>query len=441
VRITKKGLVRGLVLGVILIALGGLIFVLLPDEPAYEGKTLSYWFAMSCRQSDYWSEKEALGALQKIGTNAVPYLLKEALNDKASTAKGRFIQFLDYIESFRVVDHLVHSLNLPRPPEAENKIRHAMLALREIKPPARQLLLWLQGPLNSTNLFERNQALFILGAVGDGAEEAVPDLRAALKISNRYARAIAIQSLGQLGPRAQAAVPSLIEVLKEPRGIWYSGIRAAFSLGKIGNAAAPAIPKIRELFESETNWSTQCGLAAALLCISPKQVDAMAFLTNSLASHLLANDRWVAARELGEIGPSARAAVPALIQALDGTNNMLTCEIADALRKIEPHTDAYLPQLKTILQSHDEPTRVNTAARIMDINPADHEAHLVLMSEIRNGGLEIEFAMNVLGSAGAAADEAIPVLREAAKNGQDQEIRRTASRALERMELKPAGNQ
>ena len=57
-----------------LVLLGLLIFVLVkPNEPSYAGHTLSYWLnaPASAEQPD-----EAVRAIQAIGTNAIPTLLR-----------------------------------------------------------------------------------------------------------------------------------------------------------------------------------------------------------------------------------------------------------------------------------------------------------------------------------------------------------------------------
>ena len=61
-------------------------------------------------------------------------------------------------------------------------------ALKEIKPPANQLLPLLERHLKSTDRMERRQAVYILGSTGDGAEQTVPWLCAALKSPDVWER-------------------------------------------------------------------------------------------------------------------------------------------------------------------------------------------------------------------------------------------------------------
>ena len=163
------------------------------------------------------------------------------------------------------------------------------------------------------------------------------------------------------------------------------------------------------------------------------QSNAFAFLTNSLATYEPASERWIVASQLGDIGPSAKGAVPLLLAALDGTNTMLFSQVPGALEKIGVPTETFLPRMKRQLQSSDETTRVNAAARVLDLEPAAHDALMVLMDVIRRRALFQDFAIETLAHVGPPAAEAIPILREVARNGASRE-RAAALRALRRIE-------
>ena len=216
--------------------------------------------------------------------------------------------------------------------------------------------------------------------------------------------------------------------------------QAAVALGRIGSAAAPALPLVQGLFEQETNWNQRCTLAVALCHIDHDQTNAIAFLTNGLATHEPASERWVAAGELGNIGPDAKAAAPLLLAALDGTNDMLFSQVPGALKKMGVPTETFLPRMKNQLRSENETSRVNAAARVLELDPADHEALVVLIDQIKRWALLRGFAIETLGRAGPPAAEAIPVLREVVKHGSNQE-REAARQALRRIEPKAGEKQ
>jgi HEAT repeat protein len=313
-------------------------------------------------------------------------------------------------------------------------------ALKEIKPPANQLLPLLERHLRSTDRMERRTAVYILGSTGDGAEQAVPWLCEALKSPDGWERVMAAQSLGWLGSNAWAAVPALIEVMQAPAGTNQPPIHparsAALALGAIGSAAAPALPLVQGLFEQEKNWNSRCVLAVALCCIDSGQTNAFACVTNGLATHEPANDRWMAAVDLGNIGPNAKAAVPLLLAALDGTNDMLFSQVPAALKKIGVPTETFLPRMKQQLRSENETTRVNAAARVSELDSADHEALQILIDEIKRRALFRDFAIETLAQADPPAEEAVAVLRDVVQHGSKQE-REAAHRALRRIQAKP----
>ena len=108
----------------------------------------------------------------------------------------------------------------------------------------------------------------------------------------------AAYELGQIGPAAVAAVPALIETFTHKDG--YVRGNAAEALRKIGPVAVPA------LIEALKNKDSEVGV------------------------------RGGAAYVLGQISPEARAAVPALIQTLEDTDEYVRGTAADALAKIGP---------------------------------------------------------------------------------------------------------
>ena len=426
----KKWLLAG---SVLLVAAGGWFFFWQPAEPEYAGKPVSYWLKEYCRSGQRmtwdagWHE-EAGVALRHMGTNAVPYLLRQAFVTRPSSGARK--------DFYRLLNGLPRSWGLPIFVDSETMSVEGAEALKELKPPANQLLPLLERHLKSTDRMERRQALYILGSTGDGAEQVVPWLCAALKSPDVWEHILAVQSLGWIGPNARTAVPPLIDLLEAPPDTnqppVHLGPHAAEALGRIGSAAAPALPLVQGLFEQQTNWNLRCVLAVALCHIDAGQTNALAFLTNSLCTREPANDRWVAAMELGNIGPNAKVAVPLLLAALDGTNDMLFSQVPGALKKMGVPTEAFLPRMRKQLRSASETTRVNAAARVSELDPADHEALQILLDQIKRHALFWDFAIQTLARAGPPAAEAIPVLRDTVQHGSKQE-REAARRALRRI--------
>jgi HEAT repeat protein len=147
----------------------------------------------------------------------------------------------------------------------------------------------------------------------------VPTLIGSLKSRDEGVRAHAAELLGRIGPEARGAVPALIAVWREPFGredrdrpdavSWsrFAARKAAQALGKMG----PSREAIAALLDEISAEKVERVLAAPPTIGksgSPTSVDDRARLAASLRVS-------AAVGALGEIGPPAAAALPALIAA------------------------------------------------------------------------------------------------------------------------------
>ena len=121
--------------------------------------------------------------------------------------------------------------------------------------------------------------------------------------------------LGDIGSAAPNVAVPAIKLLKD--GV--AGGHAADALGKFGPDARVAVPSLLEMVNSQDDWSFRASAAMALWRISA--TDQIAKPVVSAYAKMLKdaspNGRYVAAQELGRIGPAAKGAVPALIEALN----------------------------------------------------------------------------------------------------------------------------
>ena len=357
-----------------------------------------------------------------MGTNAVPYLLEQAFAPEDSALKIRIGEWLQDRGWFHNSPFLVNS-----------EMRHSgsFELIKEIKPPARLILPALRKHLKSSDEADYRQALRLLGTLDEGAEEGVPYLVEALKETNNLIERTALDSLQEIGPRARAAVPQLITTLQQPGGQYACDVYAAYALGKIGSASSPALPLVQKMFDRETNWDQQCGLAGALFSIDHSRLDAFAFVTNAITQRTKENERDWAILVVGEIGPAAKDAGPVILQA---PTSVWAPQI---LKKIGVPPESYLPQLRKYLAAPDATNAANAAALILGIDPADHEAHVFFMNEIQRRSPLQSLAIDALAESGPAAAEAIPVLQSAAEDNPDKECKAAARRAVKYLEEKP----
>ncbi len=311
-------------------------------EPQYQGHTVSYWFKTYCRACEWRTYdagrlEDSQEAMVKLGTNAVPYLLEQAFNTNQDSAM--------LTNLIRVINSLPRSWPISAPVSQETMRGTAPVFLHRIRPPADQVLPFLERQFrltNAPNIFARHQAVIALGYIGDGADRAVPLLVESLNDPDPLLQRIALDSLWEIGPKAGGAVPVLEQKLaREPNSF-------------------------RRL------WT------AAILFRIEKRPENLKVLTDSLQESHPRGEREDAATFIGLLGPDAWAAVPALIAALPTNDANLDQEIVTALRQIGVPTSNYLPKLKKQLVSDDPQTRLRAARMVTFAAPNDADALNIL---------------------------------------------------------------
>src|SRR5437899_663358 len=181
------------------------------SEPGYKGKPLSFWFREYCLAwpSASGAPEPITDAIRTMGSDAVPYLIRELLStNQDSGIRKKYLRLAEILP-------LTLQRGLPRSISADQRRDSASDALFYTKPSAYVLLPLLTNALASSDVMQRRKSLFVLGGAGDGAQSAVPYLVAALKDPDTIARSIAAQSLKLLGVEAAPAVPDLIEALND----------------------------------------------------------------------------------------------------------------------------------------------------------------------------------------------------------------------------------
>ena len=415
--------------------------------PKYRGQTVSYWFEEYCRSGqfmryDNMRHEEAEDALRHLGTNAVPYLLKETFDTNFdSPARSNYI---------RLIGSLPRSWGVKAPLPSQARMWEGPMALQQIKPPARMILPFLKAQYRITNSpqdISRGQAIFVMGCLGEGGEEAVPDLSAALQDAYPWwVPQMAMQSLDWLGPRAAGAVPALVTCLESSNSRY--GWGAVRALGSIGVNDPAAIRVVGRMFEKETNWNLKCMAATALCRMDTNQTQAMNFLVYELKNRIPATDRMSVAQQLAQIGTNAQAAVPALTEVVAtseaASNNAIWSYPAtwtfavNALRAAGVPSRTLIEEMRPALHAREVAVRSAAAAEILGVNPADPEALQVLAAMIKENPLFARQAVEKLAVGDPAARKAIPTLNEAAKSD-DEDLAEAAKIALRRIEADEGG--
>jgi HEAT repeat protein len=185
-------------------------------------------------------------------------------------------------------------------------------------------------------LERRPVALRVLRHLGPDAAPAVANLVEILKSEpDPKIRAEILFVLGAIGPQAEPAVGAATTALADrDRDVM---LTAGYCLGKIGPPAKAAVPELKKLLEVEDKV-VQLTAVWALLQIGPK-TEALAQIALPLLTDALSNEqdfvRVEAAIALGELGPAATDAIPALKQASLDPFRAVRVASEEALKKIE----------------------------------------------------------------------------------------------------------
>lgn len=201
--------------------------------------------------------------------------------------------------------------------------------------------------LRDSDAARRRAAAHALAERRDRA--AVPALFATLGDAREAVRWAAAQALDRVGSTPED-VPRLEAALHSDDA--YVRSFAAFTLGRLGAAAAPAIPALIEAYRREEKEGRGAAVGA-LGALGPLAEAAVPALVDGLANPV-SHRRWTAARSLGRIGAPAKAAVPALIATLRDSNRHVRVYAAQALGRLGVEAAAAVPALQEAARDEDD---------------------------------------------------------------------------------------
>ena len=178
---------------------------------------------------------------------------------------------------------------------------------------------------------ERADALRAIGAFGEDAASAVPQVASALDDADPHVRAAAAWAFTQIGRAGASAIPAIGPALADASP--QVRVLAALALEAMGPSAAPAVPLLVRAFDDPIE-DVRVTAARALGAIGPAAGAAVPALTARIQATGEPRTVLVAAvNALGDIGRAAASALPALEQAA-GTRQ-LGPSAREALLKIQ----------------------------------------------------------------------------------------------------------
>lgn len=187
---------------------------------------------------------------------------------------------------------------------------------------------------------------------------------------------------------------------------------------------APSLP-CHDLVEALAGADPE-GARAAL---ADKGAEAVAALTEALSLRRTRPEHKAEiARALGELGPSAEAAIDALVEAMNEAYEPAGDEAAEALYLVG---EASVPALLRALGQVDRPAGSMAIGVLSRFGKA---AALPLVALLERGSaIERQRAAEALGEIGGEAGMARPALERAQAGDPDPLVRREAGRALQRI--------
>jgi HEAT repeat protein len=181
----------------------------------------------------------------------------------------------------------------------------------------------------------RVRALQVIARIGPEAAPAVPGLIELLKTADPATKSETLYALGAIGPGAAAGVGAISDQLgdTDPRVVQ----AAVYALGKIGPAAKAAVPTLANLVRSKDDLIRLMSVCA-ILRIGPLTDNLIQTALPVLSEGLKHSREFVrieAAMALGELGPKAQGALPALQTAAGDTSAAVRSAATAAIKKIK----------------------------------------------------------------------------------------------------------
>lgn len=284
----------------------------------------------------------------------------------------------------------------------------------------------------------RNASASTLGKIGPDAVGAVPALIEALEDKYREVHRTAVEAIGRIGPGASEAIPILIEKLAD--GDSGSGGQIATALAQL---KPDSIPSLIELLESDDDdlilWAIK-----SLEEIGPDAKDAVGPLVKLLRYRSSDNLYFYSGKALASIG--GQYSIQPILDFLEDSSETIETR-QTVLGIIKEHFLDYEEAIPVIagLIDHRDPNLGNKAVDILchfqgypDIVVPiliDTLDNPILIHTLDNPTLLTRMhVIDTLGNFGAAAEEALPRLRDLAVADTDEYSGDAAQYAIERIE-------
>jgi HEAT repeat protein len=226
--------------------------------------------------------------------------------------------------------------------------------------------------LKDTSAAVRAHAAHATGHLGPAARPLIARLAPLLVDTDATVRRTAIRSWARIRPDPEVSIPLLAKVLKEADPTVRT--EALDILAEIGK---PAVPMLKKALQHEATAYWACLVLGE---IGPDAAEAVPALADVLADANRPEVRREAALALGSIGPAAATAVPALRDALGQGEPAVVAAAAYALGQIGPRAKPAVPALEKCAESLDLLLRTISMWSLTKIEPQNETRRLNTVS-------------------------------------------------------------
>lgn len=357
-----------------IVALAAIVLFVRPSGPSVDGKPITYWLReMDGDVGDEARNAVAKVAIKRIGTNALPWLVRE-LQQTDSKLKLKVLKLVANREPF---DKWLLSAN-----DHQWRARQVFMLLGETASPAIPNLIQL---LTNTNAADSaSEALLDIGIASIGP------LTTALNDTNAYLRCQAAHTLGGFGTNGASAISALLDLLHDPTpavrcatasalgGIHSEPSRvvtelmqclrdsaievrgsAAYALSRFGADAAPAVEPLLKLLDDPV---VNLQALTALRDIGQRAELVVPVVLKRLEMGNLS--RVALFTCLGSFPTEADIIIPALLKAADDSNSNVQYAVVGSLGRLRSKPEGTLPFLIERLKSPDAKMRSEAADAI-----------------------------------------------------------------------------
>ncbi|MFJ3764091.1 PBS lyase [Streptomyces sp. NPDC090082] len=231
----------------------------------------------------------------------------------------------------------------------------------------------------------RRELLYAMDGLGPSAAMLAQPLRrrlAEVELDERLYDRAAPLLYALAAVRGAQALPEVLRVLRGAPAHRRDWVREAAlrTLTAFGPAAREAVPDLRRLLAAESA-AVATAAARALWAAEGDRGDVLPALERWLRPGASGTDWCAAAQALGEIGPAAASAAPALLPGLASRDLWVRVRGAAALWRVSGDASAALPVLLAAWEENRH-ARVDIAECLAEMGPAASDAQLVVLTEL-----------------------------------------------------------